>query len=100
MYSGTSGAYQNDYLRVYSGGYTNSSSVLSDDQWYYAQGDGNENSGGNAGQWGLALAKMLKDQLNIPIAIFNGAHGGQPISFFNRPDDYHCLLYTSPSPRD
>ena len=88
MYSGTSGAYQNDYLRVYSGGYTNSSSVLSDDQWYYAQGDGNENSGGNAGQWGLALAKMLKDQLNIPIAIFNGAHGGQPISFFNRPDDY------------
>ena len=88
MYSGTSGAYQNDYLRVYSGGYTNSSSVLSDDQWYYAQGDGNENSGGNAGQWGLALAKMLKDQLNIPIAIFNGAHGGQPISFFDRPDDY------------
>ena len=88
MYSGTSGAYQNDYLRVYSGGYTNSSSVLSDNQWYYAQGDGNENSGGNAGQWGLALAKMLKDQLNIPIAIFNGAHGGQPISFFNRPNDY------------
>ena len=51
MYNGSSGAYQNDYLRVYSGGYTNSSSVVSDDQWYYAQGDGNENSGGNAGQW-------------------------------------------------
>ena len=88
MYNGTSGAYQNDYLRVYSGGYTSSSSVLNDGQWYYAQGDGNENSGGNAGQWGLALAKMLKDQLDIPIAIFNGAHGGQPISFFDRPEDY------------
>ena len=80
--------YQNEYIRVYSGGYTNSSDVLSDDQWYYAQGDGNENSGGNTGQWGLALAKMLKDQLNIPIAIFNGAHGGQPISFFERPENY------------
>ncbi len=88
MYNGSSGAYQNDYLRVYSGGYTGSSSVLSDDNWYYAQGDGNENSGGNAGQWGLALAKMIKDQLNIPVAIFNGAHGGQPISFFDRPSDY------------
>ena len=31
---------------------------------------------------------MLKDQLNIPIAIFNGAHGGQPISFFERPENY------------
>jgi hypothetical protein len=62
--------------------------VLSDDNWYYAQGDGNENSGGNAGQWGLALAKMIKDQLNIPVAIFNGAHGGQPIEFFQRPSDY------------
>jgi hypothetical protein len=88
MYNGSSGAYQNDYLRVYSGGYTGSSSVLSDDNWYYAQGDGNENSGGNAGQWGLALAKMIKDQLNVPVAIFNGAHGGQPISFFDRPGDY------------
>ena len=88
MYNGSSSAYQNDYLRVYSGGYTNSSSVISDDQWYYAQGDGNENSGGNAGQWGLSLAKMMKDQLSIPIAIFNGAHGGQPIAFFDRPVDY------------
>ena len=70
-YSGSSNAYLNDYLRVYSGGYTSSSSVINDDQWYYAQGDGNENSGGNAGQWGLALAKMIKDEFNIPIAVFN-----------------------------
>ena len=87
-YSGSSNSYLNDYLRVYSGGYTSSSSVINDDQWYYAQGDGNENSGGNAGQWGLALAKMIKDEFNIPIAIFNGAHGGQPIGFFDRPNNY------------
>ena len=95
MYNGSSGAYQNDYLRVYSGGYTNSSSVISDDQWYYAQGDGNENSGGNAGQWGLALSKMIKDQFDIPIAIFNGAHGGQPIEFFQRPEDYDSSTSTN-----
>ena len=88
-YSGSSNSYLNDYLRAYSGGYTSSSSVINDDQWYYAQGDGNENSGGNAGQWGLALAKMIKDEINIPIAIFNGAHGGQPIGFFDRPNNYN-----------
>ena len=87
-YSGSSSLYQDEYLRVYSGGYRNSSGLLNDDQWYYAQGDGNEDSGGNAGQWGLALAKMIKDQLDIPIAIFNGADGGKPISFFERPVDY------------
>ena len=88
-YNGSSNSYLNEFLRVYSGGYTSSSSVINDDQWYYAQGDGNENSGGNAGQWGLALAKMIKDEFNIPIAIFNGAHGGQPIGFFDRPNDYN-----------
>ena len=95
LHTGSSSIYQNDYLRVYSGGYTYSSGVLNDNQWYYAQGDGNENSGGNAGQWGLALAKMIKDQLNIPIAIFNGAHGGQPISFFDRPNDYNYSTATN-----
>ena len=87
-YSGSSASYQNDYLRVYSGGYTSSSGVLNDNQWYYAQGDGNENSGGNAGQWGLALAKLITDEFNIPVAIFNGADGGKPISFFDRPSNY------------
>ena len=89
-YSGSSSLYQDEYLRVYSGGYRNSSGLLNDDQWYYAQGDGNEDSGGNAGQWGLALAKMIRDQLDIPVAIFNGADGGKPISFFERP-----VYYTS-----
>ena len=31
---------------------------------------------------------MIKDEFNIPIAIFNGAHGGQPIGFFDRPNNY------------
>jgi len=88
MYSGSSAAYQSDYIRVYAGGAVSSSGLLNNDQWHYGQGDGNENSSGNTGQWGIVIGKMLIDQLNIPIAIFNGAHGGQPIEFFQRPNDY------------
>jgi len=88
MYNGSSDSYQSDYIRVYAGGAVSSSGLLNNDQWYYGQGDGNENSSGNTGQWGLVVGKMLVDQLNIPIAIFNGAHGGQPIEFFQRPNDY------------
>ena len=88
QYSGSSNPYQDNYIRVYSGGYTDSNGLLNDDQWYYGQGDGNENSGGNTGQWGMALAKMVLDELQVPIAIFNGAHGGQPVSFFQAAEDY------------
>ena len=88
QYSGTSSGYASDYIRVYAGGATSSSVLINNDQWYYGQGDGNENTNGNIGQWGLVLAKQLVDELNIPIAIFNGAHGGQPIEFFQRPSNY------------
>ncbi len=89
MYNGSSNNYQNDYIRVFSGGYTSSAGLIDDNNWHYGQGDGNENSSGNTGQWGLVFAKMILDETNIPIAIFNGAHGGQPISFFQRPDNYN-----------
>jgi hypothetical protein len=88
MYNGSASSYQSDYIRVYSGGNVSSSGLLSNDSWYYGQGDGNENSNGNTGQWGLVLAKKLVDELNIPIAIFNSAHGGQPIGFFQAPTNY------------
>ena len=89
MYNGSANSYQSDYIRVYSGGNISSSGLLSNDSWYYGQGDGNENSSGNTGQWGLVLAKKLVDEFNIPIAIFNAAHGGQPIGFFQAPTNYN-----------
>ena len=79
---------RDSFIRVYAGGATSSSGLINNEQWYYGQGDGNENTNGNTGQWGLVLAKKLIDELNIPIAIFNGAHGGQPIEFFQRPANY------------
>jgi len=88
IYNGSSSEYENDFIRVYGNGTSSSIGVVSNNQWYYGQGDGNSGEDGNTGQWGLVLAKKLVDELNIPIAIFNGAHGGQPISFFQRPGDY------------
>ncbi len=87
-YNGSSSGYESDFIRVYANGNSSSSSVITNNQWYYGQGDGNSGTNGNTGQWGLVLAKKLVDELNIPIAIFNGAHGGQPISFFQRPSNY------------
>ena len=87
-YNGSSSGYESDFIRVYANGNSSSSSLINNNQWYYGQGDGNSGTNGNTGQWGLVLAKKLVDELNIPIAIFNGAHGGQPISFFQRPANY------------
>ena len=87
-YNGNSNEYEDDFIRVYANGTADSEGALNNNEWYYGQGDGNANSNGNTGQWGLVLAKKLVDELNIPVAIFNGAHGGQAISFFQRPQDY------------
>ena len=88
-YNGSSSEYESEFIRVYSGGNTSSSGMISNDSWYYGQGDGNEGSNGNTGQWGLVLARRIVDEIGVPVAIFNGAHGGQPISFFQAPEDYN-----------
>jgi hypothetical protein len=87
-YNGSSNSYLSDFIRVFSAGHRSSAGLLSDNQWHYGQGDGNEDSSGNTGQWGLVLAKKIIDELQVPIAIINGADGGKPISFFQRSSDY------------
>lgn len=57
--------------------------------WYIANGDTSfytYSTGGAVGQWGLRLGRRLLDATGIPLAILNGAHGGQPITFFQRND--------------
>lgn len=73
---------QSPFIRVFGTGCYNGS----DSTWYIAQGDGQECSNGNAGQWGLHLARLILDNQKIPVAIFNGGHGGMPIQFFQRND--------------
>lgn len=86
--NGSADSNKSDFIRVYASGDDNASNLVSNDAWYIGQGDGDKNSNGNTGQWGLKLARMLVDELQIPIAIFNGAHGGQPISFFQADANY------------
>ena len=86
--SGSAGANNSNFIRVYASGTENGTNLQNNDNWFVAQGNGHKETDGNAGQWGLKLAKMLQDDLNIPIAIFNGAHGGQPIEFFQAPGNY------------
>jgi len=80
--SGSANGNQSPYIRVLGCG----SSSGSDSTWRIGQGDGLEASLGNTGQWGLRLARLIVDNQKIPVAIFNGGHGGQPIQFFQRND--------------
>tara|TARA_R110001606_G_scaffold6617_1_gene29697 strand:+ start:6220 stop:8373 length:2154 start_codon:yes stop_codon:yes gene_type:complete len=86
--NGSANSNQSPFLRVYASGTENGNNLQNNDKWFLAEGDRHKDIDGNAGQWGLKLARMLMDDLQIPIAIFNGAHGGQPIEFFQAPGDY------------
>ena len=44
------------------------------------------NQSGSIGQWAIRLGRRIVDTYKIPGALFNGAHGGQPINFFQRND--------------
>ncbi|HJN06712.1 MAG TPA: sialate O-acetylesterase, partial [Bacteroidales bacterium] len=88
MLSGSANSNQNEFIRVYANGTHFKDTLLNNDNWYIGEGDGNRNTNGNTGQWGLKLARMLIDSLNIPIAIFNSGHGGKDIAFFQAPSDY------------
>lgn len=91
-YNGSASDHQNNFIRVYANGTDNASNLTDKDEWYIGQGDGGSGSNGNTGQWGLKLASFLVSSNNIPVAIFNGANGGRPISFFLSPNDYTTSL--------
>jgi len=86
--SGDANIYQNDFVRVYANGTNNSSDLLNNNEWYLGQGNGSRNTNGNCGQWGLAFANAMVNNTNVPVAIFNGAQGGNEIDFFLAPDNY------------
>jgi hypothetical protein len=53
--------------------------------WTYAMGD-NVQRVAAIGQWAVRMGQLMSARLRIPIAIVNGARGGQPISYFARND--------------
>ncbi len=59
-----------------------------DEQWYEGQANSSFGGKGNVGQWGMKMAKLLVDYHQVPVAIFNGAHGDKRIAFFQRNDQH------------
>ncbi len=75
------------FIRVYANGTSDEADLQANDNWYEGQGGLWIDANGNTGMWGQKLAKTLVDTHNIPIAIFNSAHPGEVISFFEPDSD-------------
>jgi hypothetical protein len=54
--------------------------------WTYATGD-NIQRVAAVGQWAIRMGQLMSARLRVPVAIVNGARGGQPISYFARNDN-------------
>lgn len=88
------------FIRSFASG-VNNINVNNNLNWYQGNADGSYSVNGNVGQFGIKMARLLMDQYQIPIAIFNGAYGGSSISYHarnnNNPTDlatnYGRLLY-------
>jgi len=71
------------------------------DRWYIGEGDLTYYKNGNLGQWGLKFASEIVRNQKVPVAIFNGARGARPISYFDKNyteqgqemNNYERLLY-------
>lgn len=99
-YNGSANDNQSSFIRTFGSSSPASNKTLADTNWHRAEGDIRYTSG-SVGQWGLRFGRLLVDTQQVPIAILNGAHSGQPISFFQRDDtnptnietNYGRLLY-------
>ncbi|MBV9963885.1 MAG: T9SS type A sorting domain-containing protein [Parafilimonas sp.] len=81
IYGSSNAENQSEFIRVWGSGNTNGYTP----KWFIANGDIWDWGGdGNAGQWGLRLARLIQDTYKIPVAIFNGANSGEPINWFQR----------------
>ena len=78
-WDGSANGNQSPFIRVFGDG---SDVIPQDTLWRVGDGDVCGEGAGGTGQWGLRLARDIVDSAKIPVAIFNGAKGGQPVSFF------------------
>src|ERR1035437_4675385 len=98
--SGSANGNQHPYLRSFGTRDENGATVAADLNWHLAEGDAITGPGA-VGQWGLRLGRLIIDTYGIPVAIISGAHGGWPITSFQRNDanpqdlstDYGRTLY-------
>ena len=85
MYNGAASGEESPYLRSFGSPVSDPTISAADRVWGYATGDVSRQSG-SVGQWAIRMGRQLVDKYKVPIALVNGAHGGQPISFFQRND--------------
>ncbi|MDX6258596.1 MAG: hypothetical protein QOH84_284, partial [Kribbellaceae bacterium] len=84
-YNGAANVEESQYLRSYGSPTSDASISGADRVWHYATGDVT-NQSGSIGQWAIRMGRRIVDTYKVPVALINGAHGGQPISFFQRND--------------
>lgn len=86
---------KSEFIRVFARPDTSVTGLLANLAWFRGEGNGSFTENGHAGQWGLRLGRLLVDSIKIPVAIFNGAFGGTPISYYERPANYKTSLYSN-----
>ncbi|MEJ7735422.1 MAG: sialate O-acetylesterase [Polyangiaceae bacterium] len=86
QFSGDANENQSAFVRSFGSNVANGEQTAADLVWRIANGNA---GGGQAavGQWPLRMASRISAAHEVPIGILNGAHGGQPIGFFQRNDD-------------
>lgn len=83
---------KSEFIRVFGNSNPDTAALLANLRWFRGEGNGDYMENGHTGQWGLRLGRLLVDSIKIPIAIFNGAYGGTPISYYERPANYKTNL--------
>lgn len=73
------------WIRTFGTSNNNLSRLAGIGGWTYAAGD-NVQRVGAIGQWAVRMAGLLSAELRIPLAVVNGARGGQQIGYFARND--------------
>ncbi|MFC0627180.1 sialate O-acetylesterase [Kribbella deserti] len=84
-YNGSAATEESPYLRSFGTSASGGQISGADRVWHYAAGDVT-NQSGSVGQWAIRLGRRIVDTYKVPVALVNGAHGGQRISFFQRND--------------
>ena len=97
MISGSASAYASPFIRTLGLESDYPPAGLSTTSWMIATGDGTlgVDNISDIGQWGLVMANQIMTTNNVPLAVFNGAFGGQVISFFQRNDALHNDISTN-----
>ena len=82
------------FVRTFGSASIDESASVAANDWVVANGN-TSNAVGSIGQWGMKMARDLVELHQVPLAVFNGAHGGQPIGFFQRDDANHVNTTTN-----